>query len=517
MTSPAVPPSDEFLRTLLDIAPDAIAIVRGQTVLYMSPTGARMLGYASSQDIIGANMADWLVPDDAEMARERVSRIVAEGRPIEPPRLYRARTRDGRSLVAEVSSVPITYQDEPAVLAFVRDVTERQMLGRQLAESNRLAALGRLSAGVAHELNNPLTHLVLSVDSLRRILARDVASPEQAVETLDQVRTRLDQMAHDLDRMVVIARELRLFASPQSRTRGPVDLRRPVEAALRSVQSGIPDVSRIEVVRHFEDVPAADADAHRIEQVFANLLRNAFESLLEPDATREDAAVEPARVAITIRAAGPGEVAVDVADNGPGIPEADLERIFEPFFTTKAYGKGAGLGLALSRSIVQALDGGLDVTSAPGRGTTFTVRLPLRPASAAAATRRPASAGGIPLRVLVVDDEVAIGRALASFFRERHDVVATTSCTQALSVLASDSAFDVILCDVVMPGGSGLDFLAQLRLAHPSLERRLVFMTGATLGSDEGRSLAALPHTVLEKPFDLEQLEGILQDAARSG
>ncbi|HEU5055420.1 MAG TPA: ATP-binding protein [Kofleriaceae bacterium] len=497
--------SDETLRMLLDIAPDAIAIVRGGTVLYMSPTGARMLGYASAADVIGINMDTWLHPDDLEVARVRIAEAMRNGRAREPSSyVYRSRRRDGSVFLAEVASVPITYEGGPALLAFVRDVTERKALESRLAEAERLAALGRLSAGVAHELNNPLTHLVLAVTRLRQLC--DAFRPENAETVLAEARSKLSYMSDDLDRMMVIARELRLFSSPQPTSREPVALRDVLERALRIVEENDP-AHGIRIERRQEEVPPADADASRLVQVFINLVRNAFDSL------REAPGDGPPTVTLTLRPEGEDCVAAEVSDNGPGVAPELRERIFEPFFTTKPYGAGAGLGLAISRNLIQALDGRLEVSSEPGGGTTFTVVLPCwrRPAQPA---ERPRPAP-VRLRVLVIDDEISIGRTIDSIFEDQHDVVVTTSARDALAQLEQGLSFDLILCDVVMPGASGVDFYEGLQQIRPDLCDRVVFMTGATLGSDAGRSLAALPNVVLEKPFDLDRLEAIIAAAAR--
>ena len=497
-------PSDETLRTLLDIAPDAIAIVRGATVLYMSPTGARMLGYADAHDVIGVDMNAWLHPDDVAIAAQRVAETMRRGRAHDLPQVYRARRLNGDLFLAEVLSVPITYDGGPALLSFVRDVTERRALENRLAEAERLAALGRLSAGVAHELNNPLTHLVLAVTRLRQLFAS--ITPASAEAVLAEARCKLDDMTDDLDRMMIIARELRLFASPQPTSREPVNLKDLLERALRTVEEIDPAHGvRIER-RHDDQVGPADADPSRVVQVFINLVRNAIESLRDAPGDRLPT------VTLSLRPHGDDSVAAEVADNGPGIAPELRERIFEPFFTTKAYGAGAGLGLAISRSLIHALDGSLEVASEPGRGTTFTVVLPCwrRPLQ----TIEPPRPSSARLRVLVIDDEISIGRTIDSIFEDVHDVVVTTSARDALAQLEQGQSFDVILCDVVMPGDSGVDFYDGLRQIRPDLCERVVFMTGATLGSDAGRSLAALPNIVLEKPFDLDRLEAILATAA---
>ena len=494
-------PSDETLRMVLDCAPDAIAILAGPTVLYMSLPGARMLGFEKPADVIGRSLADWLEPEEFVIARDRIAAVMRTSRPNEL-REYRVRRVDRHQILVEVASVPVTYEGSPAVLSFVRDVTDRKALEREVAESARLAALGRLSAGVAHELNNPLTHLALAVDGLRRTL--DGVGPGGAAAAIGVARVRLSQIAEDVERMVLVARELRLFASPQPGTRRPVDLRQPLEASLRAVRETHRAATQVTVETRFEEVPAADLCPLRIEQVFVNLLNNAFDSLV-------DESDENRRVTVELRPAGDA-VAVSVSDTGPGIPQEMLERVFEPFFTTKAYGRGAGLGLAISRSIVQALGGTMTVASAPGQGTTFHVKLPVWREPADAVEARPAL-GLRRLRVLVVDDEAAMGCALAASL-EAHQVEVAGSAREALARLSGDAAFDVILCDIVMPEASGVEFHRSLAAVDPGLSRRVVFMTGATLGTEDGKTLSALPNPVLEKPFDLGRLERALMDAA---
>ena len=464
-----------------------------------------MLGYANASDVIGLSMADWLHPDDREVAFARIGEAMRKASALEPSAyVYRSRRKDGGTFFAEVASVPITYEGAPALLAFVRDVTERKALESRLAEAERLAALGRLSAGVAHELNNPLTHLVLAVTRLRQLF--EGAADENASVVLAEAQKKLEFIADDLDRMMVIARELSLFASPQPTSREPVDLRDVLERAVGTVIETDPahDV-RIER-RIAGEVGPADADPSRLVQVFINLVRNALESLRECAPDREPT------LTLSLRPVGEDRIAAEVADNGPGIAPDLAERIFEPFFTTKSYGAGAGLGLAISRSLVQALGGSLDVTSELGRGTAFTITLPRwRRSAQIVAAVRPTTAR---LRVLVIDDEISIGRTIDSIFEDQHDVVVTTCARDALAQLEHGLTFDVILCDVVMPGASGVDFYEQLQRIRPELCDRVIFMTGATLGSDQGRSLAALPNAVLEKPFDLDRLEAMLASAA---
>jgi two-component system, NtrC family, sensor kinase len=360
-------PSGETIRQLLDIAPDAIAVVERGVVLYMSPTGARMLGYPSSEAVRGKSMAEWLHPDDVPLAAARIGEVMAKGRGFDVPQEYRARTRDGRALLAEVASVPITYEGRPAVLAFVRDVTERKALERRLAQAERLASLGRLSAGVAHEINNPLAHVMLAVEYVRGLMAE--AQPDDLSSAISEAREALDEIAANLERMAAVTRELRLFASSEPVTRGPADLAELLERSLLSVRA-VRTTSGVSIETDFGSAPPALADPGRLEQVFINLLSNAFDVLGESPPL--------ARKCITVRLSSSAQRAiVEITDSGPGVPPDALERLFEPFFSTKPFGKGAGLGLSISRNIVEAHDGSLTVSSLEGHGTTFTVSLPL--------------------------------------------------------------------------------------------------------------------------------------------
>jgi two-component system, cell cycle sensor histidine kinase and response regulator CckA len=496
--------SGETIRALLDIAPDAIAVVGRGVVLYMSPTGARMLGFESSEDVAGRNMAEWLHPEDVPVAAARIGEVIRLGRPLALPQEYRATRQDGQTLIAEVSSVPITYEGQPAVLAFIRDVTERKALERRLAEAERLASLGRLSAGVAHELNNPLAHMMLAVDFLRDILG--TVEPARAATALEQTQRTLGDMADNLERMANIARELRSFSGPQPVVKTPVDLAQFLDLAVEQVSRARGTLS-VSVERRYQDAPPAAADPRRMEQVFVNLLSNALDALDETPHGRTRS------LYLTIRSHGDARVLVEIGDTGPGIPAAALDRLFEPFFTTKAYGKGAGLGLSISRTIVQAHGGTLEVSSVEGEGTTFRVALPTWNGSTEplAEEEQPVDRR---LRVLIVDDEVAVARALAAALGRTHEVVVMTGGRQALSHLSGDPAFDAILCDVVMPDVSGVAFYEALRQSMPDLCRRLVFMTGATLGSDAGRQLETLPNRVLEKPFDMKLVVAALRSAA---
>ena len=252
------------------------------------------------------------------------------------------------------------------------------------------------------------------------------------------------------------------------------------------------------------------ASALRLEQVFVNLLLNAaqaFSAQADRNEIRVRAGVLPG-----------GAVHVDVEDNGPGIPPDIAGRIFDPFFTTKAVGVGVGLGLPICHGIVSSLGGELTFVSAPGQGARFRVALPVggrattSPPHAAAA---PATAGArVRGRILIVDDELAIGRSIKSLLDEEHEVDIVGSGEEALAVLLGGArAYDIVLCDLSMRGMSGADLYERIAVERPGLEKRFVLMTGGAVTERARGFLARVSNRRLDKPFSVDALEAVLRDA----
>ena len=210
---------------------------------------------------------------------------------------------------------------------------------------------------------------------------------------------------------------------------------------------------------------------------------------------------------------------LEVCDNGEGIPPEVLPRIFDPFFTTKPRGVGMGLGLSICHGIVMSLGGQITVHSAPSEGTTFRVALPRTdredveeepPSDDAPSSRRGARA-----RVLVIDDEVPIANTMRELLGAKHDVTATTSVRDALAVVQSGRDFDVVFCDLMMPGMSGIELYEALRDQRPALAKRVVFMTGGAFTARAAEFLASIDNRRVEKPFSLGLIEGIVREMAR--
>lgn len=494
--------SEERFRALIDGAPDGIAILRGSRIAFLNSAAARMLGATSPEAALGLPITDFLHPDDAKLAAARIGELYGAGARHPDPAEYRSRTRDGQELFVEISAIPTEYQGQPAVLAFARDVTERKAIQARLVEADRLAALGVLSAGIAHEINNPLAYLLLNLEFLSRELPTLPKDPSK----LDALMVRVRDAFHGAERVASIVRDLRTFARADEGVRGPIDVQAALESALNIAGSEIKQKATL--VRDYQPVPPVDANPNRIEQVLLNLLLNAAQSISGHETPGQE-------VRARLRSSD-GQVSIVIEDTGSGIPEELHNKIFDPFFTTKPVGVGTGLGLSICRSIVRGLNGEISVSSAPGRGSQFTVSLPASKGRLPPKSVPPRSASPPPQKrgqILIVDDEISVSRTLRALLQNEHDVVLTSDGAQALTAIAEGpgAGFDVIMCDLMMPGMSGMELYERIRQEQPGLESRIVFMTGGVSMDRAREFLATTINLTFEKPFDFERLRRTLR------
>jgi CheY-like chemotaxis protein/anti-sigma regulatory factor (Ser/Thr protein kinase) len=281
------------------------------------------------------------------------------------------------------------------------------------------------------------------------------------------------------------------------------------EAALESAIKLAGNVlrHRAALVRDYGTDTNVSANAARLEQVFLNLLVNAAQAF-------PDDRPRPGVIKVSTRAEGPHRVLVEIADDGPGIPAADLPRVFEPFFTTKPDGIGTGLGLAISRTIIDSFGGDISVRCPPEGGTTVSVRLPAAegaPTNEATPTPPPVPAPLVRGRLLIVDDEVRLASVLLTLLGDHHDVQVATGAEEALAVLRSGADFDVVLCDLMMPVMTGMDLHEVVSRERPDLARRFVFLTGGAFTERAAAFVARRDVVVILKPFDLAQVEAAIQ------
>ena len=482
--------AERNLRLLMEAVPDAITVLdREGRVLDGNPAG---LGF------------DWLDSAGTQVARENLAaafggELCRFEVPFQRP--------DGSDGTAQVLFAPVRERGRiPKVLALVRDITEQRRAQTQLQQADKLAAMGQLVSGVAHEINNPAA----IISGFAQTLLLDQLTPDQ--------RETLQMMYDEATRIGRITSNLLAFARAGNKERTLVDLNEIVRRtfALRSYHLTTLNITvNLELD---ENNPKTWANGSEMQQMLLNLLINAEQALTGVTGRR----------AITIGTSSSGEayVRLQVADTGPGVPPDIKEKIFDPFFTTKPVGTGTGLGLSICYGIVHDHGGRIWLDSkasqANGGGAVFTIELlrdarsqqrqtpPPVPTPAAARSHDGA------LSVLLIDDEEGLRRAVLSFLKRRGmHAIAVGDGTDALRALRRQH-FDVIVSDVRMPGMSGGEFLERLRRDYPAMVNRLVFTTGDTFATDTAELLRESGVPSLVKPYDFAKLEDLLHEVAKT-
>lgn len=495
--------TEAAFRRVLDAAPDAVAVGTRERFAYANPALVRMLGRESMAEVTGAPLSSYLHPEDRPAARRLVEDALGtrKPQPLTPLRLIRA---DGGVLPIELRVMVVDWEGEPMLLGVGRDLTERRRLQTRLIQADRMASVGTLAAGVAHEINNPLAYVTLNLEYLIRALPRFSGDPA----TLDRLLDRLAEAHHGARRVSAIVSDLRTFSQPELQERSAVDIGDVIRDAVKVATPQLGDETNL-VLHLDEPIPLVGGSGTRLEQVFVNLLINAAQARKEPPASQS------IRVSVFEEN---GHVVVEVSDTGRGIPAHLVDRVFDPFFTTKARGHGTGLGLPICHRLVTSMRGEIAVESVPGEGTTFRVSLPALGPSETIALEEPAPAAGPSgpskrARLLVIDDEPIVADMLMRTLSEEHDVTVATNADDALKLLLSRE-FDVVFCDLLMPEVSGMALYAELRERRPGLEDRLVFMTGGAFTPKAAEFLSNVPNQTLKKPFDLDEIARVVEEVA---
>jgi PAS domain S-box-containing protein len=466
----------------------------------------RMLGYAR-EELAALGFQELLHPEDREASVEAFGALVrGEREHNDMERRYLRKDRGVVHLRYSVSAIRDEAGRFRHAVGIVEDVTERKELQARLAVADRMASLGTMAAGVAHEINNPLSYVVGNLAFAREALSAGAGTPPEA---LTQARQALDEANEGAARVRQIVGDLRALSRPGEDRREPVDVGAAVRSALNVAAGVLRPCAAVRL--ELAPVPPVLGDPARLGQVFLNLLVNAGQAIGEG---RPDQNTITLSTAIELD----GRVRVEVADTGPGIPEDVRPRIFAPFFTTKPSGQGTGLGLAICQQTVAAMGGEIEVRSRPGEGATFALLLPPAPVAVrSVAGPAPARAGGPRGRVLVVDDEPYVGKTMRRILGASHDVEVVESAQAALVRLAQPPALDVILCDLMMPGMTGMELHAALLARDPAAAARMVFVTGGVLHEASRAFIARVSNPVLEKPFPTDLLRGVVAESLRRG
>jgi two-component system NtrC family sensor kinase len=365
---------------------------------------------------------------------------------------------------------------------------------QQILRSDKLSALGQLIAGVAHELNNPLTTIIGRAE-----IMLGEAKDEKTLKDLEQIASQGHRAAKIVQNLLSFARQ----TAPEKQL---CDVNQIVKKVLEMLEHDF-RVSNIEINTDLApDLPRTMIDANQMQQVLVNIVNNAYQAMKEQG--------RAGRLKVRTRGHG-GRLTVAFTDTGPGMDAEQQGHIFEPFFTTKPESKGTGLGLSISYGIVRAHGGRIDVKSSEGDGASFIIELPIigKQGPVAAKETKGPKARKLPIsRVLVIDDEEAIDEVITELLTEAGcQVDAVTTGESALERMKAGS-YDLILCDVRMPGMDGPEIYGEVERLKPELAPRFLFLTGDI--SDQTRAFleeTAMPY--LMKPFTREAFFEAIRNA----
>ncbi|MDG0866540.1 response regulator [Candidatus Lucifugimonas marina] len=476
-----------LMQALTASIPQAMAALDGRRrIMLTNAAFDRMFGASNPGD----RLSDFFDPKglkDIFKQCARTSRSVEKRELIDTPK-----NESDPEVSYSVTVTPHSDADlKSKFLLLIDDTTEGSDREDRMIANSRLVSVGEMAAGVAHELNNPLT-AVLGFSQL----AMRQATDDTLKRDLESIADEAERAGRIVDNLLTFARSSDTF--PDSQTLNITDSLQKI-LNLREYECR---VNNVEVVTYFGDeTPLTLADAHRMEQVFMNLIGNSIHAIGE--------SVGHGTITVGV-VHDEGRIRVSITDDGPGISPANQKKIFEPFFTTKPIGKGTGLGLSICKGIVEDHGGAIKVESAAGRGTTFVVEIPIIEVPEevdAPSLSTPAQPNSYTkLKILAVDDErsvtMLLNRALVA---QGHDVDVAHDGAEALRTIFLNE-YDAILLDVRMPGLGGAEVYRSIEVLRPDLADRVMFITGDTVSPDTRTFLEQTRVEVLHKPFSLEEL-----------
>jgi PAS domain S-box-containing protein len=483
--------SEERYRTILeDMGKVYYEADLAGNITFVNDSIYRMLRY-SSKEVIGTNYSSYAYDEvNAKKIYRNTNNVYRTRRPAKWFSWeYAAKNGEKRFIEASIAPKLDEHREIIGFRGILNDITERKAMEQQVLLSNKLASIGELASGVAHELNNPLT----TVMGYTQLLIESKGVPEH-------IKSDLDKVYQESQRAAKIVQNLLSFARTRRPEKTYFDINNLVQKTL-DLRSYELKVNNISVYANLKpDVPEIKADYHQIQQVILNILINAEQALIEVR--------RRGKITITTSAVK-DRVRINIADNGPGISESDIDRIFDPFFTTKEAGKGTGLGLSVCHGIVTAHSGKIYVESEPGKGTAFTIELPIAVIDESDIEESPAVPGNnshrrqtISENILIVDDEPGIRDILTRILSERgYRTDCVPDAKTALAKLA-DNGYDLYIIDLKLPRISGKKLYEIMMKKHPSSIERVMFITGDTITQATQDFLDSTGKPYLTKPFN---------------
>jgi PAS domain S-box-containing protein len=484
--------AEQRYRALMEGASDLVTVLTTDGVVIEMNRRWEDVLQLPRQQLIGRRLTDLTPQDDAAALATYRASLASGG-----DAAIRLRRADGSEVAVELSSVLVDVDSEKVVLTIGRDVTEKMRAQSQLMVSDRMASLGMLAAGVAHEINNPLAAVIVNLElALREVARSQAGAPTALGDELSDAREAAARVRN-------IVRDLRMFSHSERDEQGPVAIHEVLDSVTRMAANEIRHRARL--VTRYGAVPPVHGNSSRLGQVFLNLVMNAAQAI-------EEGHAESNEIAIATSLDDTGRVLVEVSDTGAGIAPDMMRRLFTPFVTTKPVGVGTGLGLSICQRIVGQIGGEITVQSAVGAGTTVRVYLAVsRSGQVADPAATPALAAPRRRgRILAIDDEAIIARSIRRICAGEHEVVALTRAADAVALIERGERFDVILCDLMMPQMTGMDLHASVAAIDAHQAQRIIFMTVGAFTPRAQSFLEGVENLRIEKPFDPQQLRAVV-------
>jgi PAS domain S-box-containing protein len=484
--------SDQIIQSAIDAF--VLADDKGRLISF-NAAAEQMLGF-TREEAIGRRLSELMIPHAYREAHEAgMARYMAggESRVLGKRLQLEALCAKGELIPIEVTLTEVKVRDRRMFAAHMRDLRETRRAQSEIERQRerihqveKLSAMGSLLAGVAHELNNPLAILVA-----QSTLLKDKAPT-------DDVRQRADRIHAAAERAGRIIKSFLAMARQKPPSRAAANLNTLITETLEMLAYGLRSAG-VEITRELDaSLPNVNVDGDMIRQVLANVVINSQQALANAE--------QPRKLTVRSRTLA-GFIAIDIADNGPGVPAEVVSRIFDPFFTTKPAGVGTGIGLAICKDIVQAHDGTLELIPTQGRGAHFRITLPIGESNHAEAEqlRAPEAAN----RILIVDDEPDVGGSLGEILESMGQSVVVLDSAKAALELLGRERFDRVFVDLRMPEMSGHAFIKRVAAIDHRLAARAVLMTGDTV---RGPQTVAGEHAppIMEKPFTFEDVRAML-------
>jgi PAS domain S-box-containing protein len=496
--------SEENLRVIIGEMPNGLFIIDSEKIIFANRTMAQLVGLSSEKELLGKSPFDFVHSDFHSIMRERFENLAKDGG-ANPSIRSKVIGKEGRLVEVETRSLSIQFDGKQNILVIMRDVTQQNQMERQATLNDKLATVGTLAAGVAHEVNNPLSYVLANLvflqeqlEDIKRHLQMNGSFDGTCQKTFEEMKGELADIAKGSEKIRDIVKGLKAFVRANDDELEKVDLNQAVESAINMSFHIIKQKARVE--KDFAvDLPHLIANSGKLQQVFINLLINAAQSM---------EGNKPEKNKISIRTGRyDGIVFVEFKDTGVGIPEKILPRIFDPFFTTKPTGVGTGLGLSVSNEILNHYGGTIEVQSTMGKGSTFTVKLPRENGQEVAAVNPVLPVEVKRGRVLIVDDEPGNLDVLCKILKKNGTVLSALSGLDAMGIIEREVGnIEAILSDINMPDMNGVDLYKNVAKKFPGLEKRIIFITGGIFSEEIKDFLKTIPNTCMEKPFNLEEV-----------